>query len=111
MSFVNGQGRKVLVNTTLNVAVVPTSVAFGSFLVSEFAGIAGMVKCDSAFGVSLQLQYQMDSGNATLVTSTVLVSSGIVVSEFNPGPHVSIGLLGVASATPVRVYLSGLPIR
>ena len=110
MSFVNGQGRKLLVNLTTS-AVAASSLAFGSFLVSEFAGICGMVKCDSAFGASLQLQYQMTSGGATVVTSTLAVGSGIILNELNPSPYVNISLISISSASPARVYLTGLPIR
>lgn len=110
MSFVNGQGRKPLVNLTTS-GVAASSLAFGTFLVSEFAGIAGMVKCDSSFGALLQLAYKMTSGGVTLVTSTLAVGSGIVVNELNPAPYVAIGVTTIQSASPVRCFLTGLPIR
>ncbi len=57
--FANGQGRKILVNTTqvASNGSLPSSLAFGTFLVSEFEGILGMVKCDSSFAPSLKLDY------------------------------------------------------
>lgn len=110
MSFINGQGRIVLVDTVVTVAAVPTSVNFGQFQVPQFAGLCGMVKCDSSFAATLEFQYKNNAG-VTLTTSTLLVTSGIVVNEFNPGAHVSIALTGVTSNTPARVYITGLPIR
>lgn len=112
--FVNGQGKRLLASTVVNVAsggTFPTSVDFGTFLVSEFAGIGGMVKCDSSFGASPQLRYQMTSGGAIVVSSAIAVSSGITVNELNPSAYVDISVIGISSASPVRVYLTGLPIR
>lgn len=113
MSFVNGQGRKVLINTTTVASngTLPTSLNFGTFLVSEMAGIMGMIKCDSAFGASVQFQYLQDSGATPVVTSAVAISSGGQINESNPGAYVAIGIIGVASNSQIRAYLTGLPIR
>lgn len=112
MSFVNGQGRKVLVNTTVVVSgTIPASLVFGTFLVSEMAGILGMIKCDSSFGASVQFQYLPDSGASAIVTSAVAISSGTIINELNPGGFVNIGATGIASNTPVRAYITGIPIR
>lgn len=70
-----------------------------------------MVKCDSSFAPLLQFRYLMDSGGITAVTSTLAVGSGIIVNEINPGPYVAIDLTGISSASPVRIFLTGLPIR
>lgn len=110
MSFINGQGRTILVDTVVNVAVVPTSINFGSFQVPQFQGICGMVKVDSNGVGLLEFQYKNNLGQ-TIVTSTVAMSSGGVINEFNPGAHVNIAAIGITSATALRVYLTGLPIR
>lgn len=110
MSFVNGQGRKILVNTVITVASVPNSFDFGLFGVSEFAGIAGMVKCDSNAAASLQLNYYQDSSGVTVISSAIAVGSGLPILERNPALYVNIKLTGVTSNTPARVYLTGLPI-
>ena len=113
MSFINGLGRKVLVSltTVASNGTLPTSLNFGTFLVSEMAGISGMVKCDSAFGALLQLQYLQDSGATPIVTSAVAISSGGIISESNPGAFVNIGITNIASNSQVRAFLTGLPIR
>jgi hypothetical protein len=115
MSFVNGQGRRVLVNTTVTASngTLPTSIVFGTFLVSEFAGIAGMVKCESNFvaTMAIRLSYLQTSGGTTMIDSTIAVTSGLVVNEFNPAPYVSLSVQGISSNTPLRAYLTGLPIR
>lgn len=112
MSFINGQGRKVLVNTTVVASngSLPTSINFGSFKVPEFAGILGMIKADSNFAASVQLDYRVENA-VSIVTSAIAVTSGIVVNELNPGLDVNISLIGVSSNSPFRVYLTGLPIR
>lgn len=110
MSFVNGQGRKPLVNATTS-GTAGSSLAFGSFPVSEFQGLFGMLKCDSSFGASLQLRYQMISGGTTVVQSTIAVTSGIIINEANPAPFVDVSIINIQSASPVRFYLTGLPIR
>lgn len=113
MAFVNGQGRKILVNTTVvaSNASLPTSIVFGTFLVSEFAGVLGMVKADSNFASTLKLDYLQDSGDVTVVSSTLAVSSGIVVSELNPAPYVQLSVQGISSNTTLNAFLTGLPIR
>jgi len=115
MAFTNGMGRRVLVNTICNVAAgFPSSLNFGTFLVSEFSGILGMVRVDSSQNnvAQLELNYLATSGGATLVSSSVLISSGgYVVNELNPGAYVSVALAAINSVTAVRVFLTGAPIR
>jgi hypothetical protein len=114
--FLNGQGKRVLVNTVVSVlsgSTFPTSVDFGVHLVSEFAGIIGMIKVDSSQNnvAQLRLGYQSDSGT-TLITSEIAVASGgIVVNELNPAAYANVSIRQINSATPVRVFLTGLPIR
>jgi len=116
MSFVNGQGRKVLVNTIVAVlsgSVFPTSVTFGTFLVSEAYGLLGMVKVDSSQTgtAKLRFEYQPTSGT-TLITSDVAVNSGgNVVNELNPAAYVNVSVRDINSATAARVFLTTLPIR
>lgn len=113
MSFVNGQGRKLLVNTTVvaSNASLPTSVNFGVFQISEMDGILGMIKCDSAFGASVQFSYLPDSAGTPIVTSAIAIASGTIINELNPAPYVNISIIGVASNSQVRAFLTGLPIR
>lgn len=113
MSFVNGQGRKIIYNGTVvaSNASLPTSLALGTFLVSEMAGITGMIKCDSAFGALLQVQYLPNSGATSIVTSAVAINTGSVISLENPSAYVAVGITGIASNSSVRIYLAGLPIR
>ena len=116
MSFVNGQGRRVLVNTIVSVlsgSVFPTSLQFGTFLVSEAAGLTGMVKVDSSQtgAAKLRFEYQPASGT-TLITSDVAVNSGgNVINEFNPAAYVNVSVIDINSATAARVFLTTLPIR
>jgi hypothetical protein len=113
MAFLNGQGRRVLVNTSVVAShgTLPTSIVFGTFLVSEFQGICGFVKADSNFAASLRFNYLQDSGGSTLVSSTLAVTSGIVVNEFNPAPYVQISVQGISSNSPISATLTGLPVR
>jgi len=114
MSFVNGLGRKVLINTVCDVAAgFPSSLDFGVFLVSEFAGLLGAVKVDSSQNnvARLEFAYQATSGT-TIISSSIPVSSGgCVVNELNAGAYVGVSLSQLNSATPVRLFLTGIPIR
>jgi len=111
--FINGQGRKVLVNTTVVASngSLPTSLDFGMFLISECSGILGAVKCDSNFLASLRFQYLSDEDGAPLVTSVIAISSGTIINELNPAAYVNIGVTGISSNSQVRAFLTGLPIR
>jgi hypothetical protein len=111
--FINGLGKRVLVNTTVTAShgTLPTSVAFGTFLVSEFAGISGLVRCDSNFASALRLDYLQTSGGATQISSTLNVTSGIVVNELNCAPYVALSVQNISSVTPLNIFLTGLPIR
>jgi hypothetical protein len=111
--FINGLGKKVLVDSTVVAShgTLPTSVVFGTFLISEFAGISGFVKCDSNFASALRLDYLQNSGGATRVSTTLNVTSGIVINELNCAPYVSISVQNISSNSAVSIFLTGLPIR
>lgn len=113
MMFINGQGRKVLVNTTVVASngALPTSIDFGMFLISECSGILGMIKADSNFLASLRFQYLSDEDASPIVTSALAITSGTLINELNPGGYVNIGVTGITSNTQVRAFLTGLPIR
>ena len=114
MAFINGLGRRILVNTTVDVqAGLPASLDFGSVLVSEFAGLGGMIKVDSSQNNVAQLRFafQFDGGTTVITSSIPVNSGGMVVNELNPAPHVNISVAAINSSTPVRIFLAGVPIR